>query len=44
MYVLRPHKCDQCEKSFQKPSDLKKHKDLHSGKNDFINLLLKILM
>ncbi|CAH2093639.1 unnamed protein product [Euphydryas editha] len=26
----RPHKCDQCEKSFQKPSDLKRHKDLHN--------------
>ncbi|XP_047538198.1 zinc finger protein 624-like [Vanessa atalanta] len=27
----RPHKCDECEKSFQKPSDLKKHKDLHNN-------------
>ncbi|KAM3964028.1 uncharacterized protein ACR2FA_002073 [Aphomia sociella] len=25
----RPHKCDQCEKSFQKLSDLKKHKAVH---------------
>ncbi|XP_038212825.1 gastrula zinc finger protein xFG20-1-like [Zerene cesonia] len=27
----RPHKCDICEKSFHKMSDLKKHKDIHEG-------------
>ncbi|CAB3245730.1 unnamed protein product [Arctia plantaginis] len=26
----RPYKCDECEKAFYKPSDLKKHKDQHS--------------
>lgn len=26
----RPHKCDECEKSFYKLSDLKKHKDIHN--------------
>ncbi|XP_068623565.1 zinc finger protein 845-like [Battus philenor] len=31
----RPHKCDQCDKAFFKPSDLKKHKYLHSGVNKF---------
>ncbi|CAH0713596.1 unnamed protein product, partial [Brenthis ino] len=30
-FDYRPHKCDQCEKSFQKSSDLKKHKDLHNN-------------
>ncbi|CAG9791558.1 unnamed protein product [Diatraea saccharalis] len=27
----RPHKCDLCEKSFHKLSDLKKHKAVHNG-------------
>ncbi|XP_049879422.1 zinc finger protein 90 homolog [Pectinophora gossypiella] len=27
----RPHKCDLCNKSFHKKSDLKKHKDVHSN-------------
>ncbi|CAK1541754.1 unnamed protein product [Leptosia nina] len=27
----RPHKCDLCDKSFLKASDLKKHKDVHDG-------------
>lgn len=38
---FRPHKCDECEKSFHKASDLKKHKDTHSGNilNVFINIV-----
>lgn len=37
MYFLyfRPHKCDQCEKSFHKLSDLNKHKSVHDGKTLF---------
>ncbi|XP_047522055.1 zinc finger protein 184-like [Pieris napi] len=31
----RPHKCDVCDKSFLKASDLKKHKDIHDGLNRF---------
>ncbi|XP_026754904.2 zinc finger protein 585B-like [Galleria mellonella] len=27
----RPHKCDKCDKSFHKLSDLKKHKDVHDN-------------
>lgn len=32
---FRPHKCDQCEKSFHKLSDLNKHKSVHDGKTLF---------
>ncbi|CAH1640996.1 unnamed protein product [Spodoptera littoralis] len=31
----KPHKCDQCEKAFAKPSDLKKHKDMHNDVNKY---------
>lgn len=35
----RPHKCDQCEKSFHKQSDLKKHKQGHNAvKNHFCSV------
>ncbi|XP_045539318.1 zinc finger protein 184 [Papilio machaon] len=31
----RPYKCDQCDKAFYKPSDLKKHVDVHKGVRNF---------
>lgn len=31
-FDFRPHKCDQCTKTFDKKSDLKKHISVHTGK------------
>ncbi|XP_075983448.1 uncharacterized protein LOC142981422 [Anticarsia gemmatalis] len=31
----RPYKCDECEKAFYKPSDLKKHKEVHANSKKY---------
>lgn len=39
LFNFRPYKCEQCDKAFYKPSDLKKHVDVHKGNKSFLNLV-----